>query len=288
MTGLREHRAGRLSFATCYPPAAMTTIAFLGDIFGAPGRQIVAQQLPVLRDEHAPDVIIANAENVARGSGLTPAQYRQLRELGIDGITLGDHVYRHEKITDVMARPDEPISRPANLPPAAPGRQVLRVPLPGTDRSVFVITVLGRVFMNLPIDDPFATVDRLIAGLPEPDPIVIVEVHMEATSEKAAMAHHLDGRVAAVVGTHTHVPTADARVLPGGTAFITDLGMCGPFDSCIGRSKRDVVRHLTTGQYVPFGIGEGDERMCGAVIRVGADARAVDILSIMYRNAGSA
>jgi metallophosphoesterase (TIGR00282 family) len=261
------------------------TIAFLGDIFAAPGRKAVEQQLPALRADHEPDLVIANAENAARGLGLSPDLYRKIRGLGVDAITLGDHVFRESKIASVLQDPQEPISRPANLARAAVGRELIRLrPTEGRTKSVFVITVLGRVFLTLPADDPFAAVDRLLATLPEPDPVVIVEAHMEATSEKAALAHHLDGRVAAVLGTHTHVPTADARVLPGGTAFITDVGMCGPYNSVIGREKRSVVRHMTTGMYAPFGIGEGDEAMCGALVRVDeASGRASSIERIEYR-----
>ena len=242
-------------------------VAFLGDIFGAPGRRVVEQQLPRLREDHAPDLVVANAENAARGSGLSPDLYRRFRGLGIDGITLGDHVFRDQRIAAILDDPSEPIARPANLPAVAAGRGHLRLVRPG-ERDVVVITVLGRVFVNLPADDPFAAADRVLAELGDPAPIVIVEAHMEATSEKAALAHHLDGRVAAVLGTHTHVPTADARVLPGGTAFQSDVGMCGPWDSCIGRDKHAVVRHMTTAMYVPFDVGEGDERMCGAVVTI--------------------
>ncbi len=267
---------------------AVLTVAFLGDIFATPGRRVVAQQIDALRADHAPDVIIANAENAARGLGLSPDLYRKIRALGIDAITLGDHVFREARITEILQIPEEPIARPANLPATAVGRDRIRIRpapgAPGRTKSVFVITVLGRIFVNHPADDPFAAVDRILGELPEDKPVVLVEAHMEATSEKAALAHHLDGRVAAVLGTHTHVPTADARVLPGGTAFITDVGMCGPYDSVIGRDKRSVVRHMTTGMYTPFGIGEGGEAMCGAVVRIDeASGRALSIERIEYR-----
>lgn len=245
------------------------SIAFLGDINGAPGRRVVQQQMPRLRSDHQPDVVIANAENARAGSGLTPDLYKALRALGIDAITLGDHCYRDQRVIPLLELPDEPIARPANLSSLAIGRRFTRIPPSGTrTRSVFVITVLGRIFFPLPANDPFATVDEVLASLPEQRPIVIVEAHMEATSEKAALAHHLDGRVSAVLGTHTHVPTADARILRGGTAFITDVGMCGPYDSIIGRNTRAVLRHMTTGMHVPYDIAEGGEAMCGVVVRV--------------------
>jgi hypothetical protein len=263
---------------------AKVTVAFLGDIFATPGRHVVAQQIPSLRSEHRPDIVIANAENAAHGLGLSPALYRKIRASGVDAVTLGDHAFREASIVAVLQDAAEPISRPANFPSAAAGREWIRLPPSGTrTKSVFVITVLGRLFMRVPADDPFAAVDRLLAILPESDPVVIVEAHMEATSEKAALAHHLDGRVAAVVGTHTHVPTADARILAGGTAFITDLGMCGPYDSVIGREKGSVVRHMTTGMYHPFGIGDGGEAMCGAVIDIDErSGRASHIERIEY------
>lgn len=263
---------------------AVVSIAFLGDIFGSPGRQVVQQQLPRLRAEHSPDVIIANAENARSGSGLTPELYRKIRGYGIDAITLGDHAFRDRSITEILQAPDEPLGRPANLAKNAPGRGVIRIPATGRrTRDVYVITVLGRIFVNLPADDPFATVDRLISQLPEANPLVVVEAHMEATSEKAALAKYLDGRVALVVGTHTHVPTADARILSSGTGFITDLGMCGPYDSIIGRAPEAVLRHMTTGVHVPYEVGSGGEAMCGVVARIDeGTGRSLSIQRVQY------
>lgn len=244
-------------------------LAFLGDICGRPGRQVVQQQLPALRAEHAVDLVIANAENARSGSGLTPELYRKIRGYGIDAITLGDHVYRDISIASILEAPDEPISRPANLSARATGRRWIRLPAgEHRPRDIYVITVLGRIFMSLPADDPFACVDGILAALPEPDPLVIVEAHMEATSEKIALAHHLDGRVALVVGTHTHVPTADARILAGGTGFITDIGMCGPYRSVIGRDLEAVVRYMTTALPTRFTVASGEEAMCGVVAAI--------------------
>lgn len=262
------------------------TVAFLGDIFGSPGRLALQQQLPRLRAEHAPNVIIANAENCRSGSGLTPDLYRKIRGYGIDAITLGDHAFRDRSIVEILQLPDEPISRPANLASKSPGRSVIRIPAQtgsGRTRDVYVITVLGRVFLNLPADDPFATVDRLLSQMPEPNPLVVVEAHMEATSEKAALAHYLDGRVSLVVGTHTHVPTADARLLPKGTGFITDVGMCGPYSSIIGRAPEAVLRHMTTGVHVPYEVGSGGEAVCGAVARIDEQSgRCTSIARVQY------
>lgn len=261
-------------------------VAFLGDIFGSPGRTALQQLLPALRAEHRPDVIIANAENARSGSGLTPELYRKIRSYGIDAITLGDHAFRAQEIVAVLQQPGEPIARPANLSARAAGRAWIAIPPTpggGRTRTLFVITVLGRIFMNLPADDPFAAVDRVMAQLPDVAPLVIVEAHMEATSEKAAMAAYVDGRAAMVVGTHTHVPTADARILPKGTGFITDVGMCGPLHSIIGREPESVLRHMTTGMHSPYGMGTGGEAICGVVATIDeASGRTLQIQRIQY------
>ena len=250
----------------------ITRIAFLGDVVGSPGRRAVHDNLPALREAWAPDLIIINGENARNGSGLSPEMYRKLRSYGVDGVTLGDHWHRDSQITPMLEQPSEPIIRPSNLPKRAPGKSLLRLN-PATGPSVCVVTVLGRLFITQPVSDPFEAVDQVIASLPDPDAIIIVEAHMEATSEKAALAFHLDGRVAAVVGTHTHVPTADARILPRGTALVSDLGMCGPFDSVIGREAAAVVGHLTTGMHNQFPVATGDPRICGAVIDIDQTTR---------------
>lgn len=242
-------------------------VAFLGDIVGAPGRSVLRQEWAALVERFCPDLVVANAENARDGSGLTPDLARTFLGMGIAGLTLGDHVYRDRKIVPLLEDPAMPIARPANLSAAAPGKRLLRLPL-GDGEELFVITLLGRVSMGLPANDPFACADELLATLPRRDPIVLVEAHMEATSEKAALAHHLDGRVAAVLGTHTHVPTADARILRGGTGFITDVGMTGPYDSIIGRDPEAVLRHLTTSVHVPYAVGSGRESLCGCLVEI--------------------
>jgi len=259
-------------------------VAFLGDIFGSPGRRVIQQQLPELRAAHAPDVVIANAENLRSGSGLNPHLYHKIRSCGIDAVTLGDHAFRDRSVIELLQSPNEPISRPANLAAKAPGRGIIRLaPTGQRTRDLFVITVLGRIFMNLPADDPFATIDRMLSEIPEQRPLVIVEAHMEATSEKAALAKYLDGRVSLVVGTHTHVPTADARILPGGTGFITDVGMCGPHHSIIGRDGDAVLRHMTTGVHTPYEVGHGGEALCGVVVRIDeASARCTGIQRVQH------
>jgi len=262
----------------------LARVAFLGDLNGAPGRRILTATIDRLRDEHRPDLVIANAENLRNGSGLTPDLYKAIRNLGIDGVTLGDHVYRDRRIVPLLEDPAEPISRPANLSRHAPGKRWFRLPLPAEagGGEFLVLSVLGRVGMSLPANDPFETVDLAL----EKNPGVagsLVDLHMEATAEKAAVAFHLDGRVSMAVGTHTHVPTADARVLRGGTAFQTDVGMCGPFDSIIGRDPEPVLRHMRTSVHTPYGMGEGDERLCGTVVEFRAGTgRASRITPFQY------
>ncbi len=243
----------------------------LGDIVGRPGRQAVAQQVPVIRQRWKPDLILANAENVTNGSGLTPEHYQKLRDGGIDAMTLGDHAYRKVQIVSVLESKSD-IIRPANLPQGAKGKGWMRVPFPPTSaaagRNLYVITVLGRIFINPPVDDPFAAVEAMLKQVGDADPMVLLEIHAEATSEKQAMGWQFNGRVSAVVGTHTHVPTADARILSHGTAYITDLGMCGPQESILGREIDRVLTHMLTAMPAPFDVAEGDPRVCGAVIDI--------------------
>jgi 2',3'-cyclic-nucleotide 2'-phosphodiesterase len=248
----------------------------LGDIVGKPGRRVVEQQIATIRQRYEPDIIVANAENIAGGSGITPQLFQRLLSYGLSGVTLGDHAYRQKEIIPFMDSAANLI-RPANLPQAASGRSWMKVAGQATLPPVYMVTLLGRIYMaGPPADDPFATIDRMLRSLPR-DGVVVVEMHCEATSEKIAMGHYLDGRVAAVLGTHTHVPTADARVLPGGTAFITDLGMCGPYDSIIGRRKERVLHHMTTAMPIPFEVAEGDVRACGAVVEISSNGRAASI-----------
>ncbi len=247
-------------------------ILFLGDVVGAPGRSAVQQHLPALRERLKPDAVVVNGENIRNGSGITADLYRALREAGADAVTLGDHVYRDARIVPTLEDPAEPLLRPANLSAKAPGKRFVRIPAHGERcRDIFVATVLGRVSFPMPADDPFAACDEVLRSLPERKPLVIIEAHMEATSEKAALAHHLDGRVAAVLGSHTHVQTADERLLPGGTAFLSDLGMCGPHDGVIGRDASRVVHHMTTALPVQYEVSGGDLRVCGALLEVSPD-----------------
>jgi len=251
-------------------------LVMLGDIVGKPGKRVVEQQLPTIRQRYHPDLIVVNAENIAGGSGITPQLFQKLLAYGVHGVTLGDHAFKQKDIIPVMDSTANLI-RPANLPSGAAGRPWMKLQSDATLPPLYMVTLLGRIYMHgSPADDPFATIERLLKTLPR-DGVVVVEMHCEATSEKIAMGHFLDGRVAAVLGTHTHVPTADARILPGGTAFITDLGMSGPYDSVIGRRKERVVHHMTTAMPIPFDVAEGDVRACGVVVEIDQRGRATSI-----------
>jgi len=241
-------------------------ILLIGDIVGKPGRHICTQVVRGLRAEENLDLVVANAENAASsGSGLTPEIYRELTAAGIDGITLGDHVYRRREIFSIL-QTERKIVRPANYPSAAPGREfaVLRT---RKQVNVAVLTLLGRVFMP-PIDCPFHAADRVLATLPADVRVILVDFHAEATSDKQLMGRHLDGRVSAVLGTHTHVPTADERILPGGTAFQCDVGMTGPHESILGRRIDRVMETTRTYRPTHFEVASGDVRLNGAIVDV--------------------
>jgi 2',3'-cyclic-nucleotide 2'-phosphodiesterase len=239
----------------------------LGDIVGRPGRQIVHQKLPQLVREHKIDLVIANAENIAGGSGITPNLFNKIRSYGIDVVTLGDHVYRKNEIIPTL-QASERIVRPANLSASAAGRPYTVV-TSNSGIPVGVFCVLGRIFMShLPADDPFAAAERCLDAIPQSVKVCVCEIHAEASSEKVAMGHWLDGRCSLIFGTHTHIPTADAKILPGGSAFISDLGMCGPYDSVLGRRKDRVVKYMTTNMPQPFDVATGDVRLCGIVAEI--------------------
>jgi len=217
-------------------------ILFIGDVVGSPGRKIVSQTLPRLIPRWGLDLVVCNAENAAGGSGLTLRCYEELSEAGVDVMTMGDHVYRKDEIFQIFDRTGE-VLRPANYPPGAPGVGHCLVSAGGEE--VLVMNLMGRLFMH-DLDDPFRAADAILAQHPDTR-FVLCDMHAEATSEKVSMGWYLDGRVSAVVGTHTHVPTADQRVLPGGTAYCTDVGMVGPRDGVIGMDKDGVLRRFLTG-----------------------------------------
>jgi metallophosphoesterase (TIGR00282 family) len=244
----------------------MLKLLFIGDIVGRPGREIVAERLSTLRAGLGLDWVIANAENAAAGAGLTGDLARALLGSGIDALTLGDHLWDQKGFEAEIAQLER-VCRPANLPAACPGRDHLLLEKNGFRLAVF--TVLGRQYLALKSECPFLTCDRMLAQLAGRADAVLVEIHAEATSEKQALGWYLDGRVAAVIGTHTHVATADATVLPKGTAFLCDAGMTGPYASVLGREVRPVVERFLDGMPRRFPVAEGDVRM--SAVRVDYD-----------------
>lgn len=256
-------------------------ILCVGDVVGGPGRRVLREGLEALVPERKIDCVIVNAENSAGGSGLTPTIYDKIMRYGTHLVTLGDHIYRRREIIPLLEKSDR-IVRPANLPAAAPGKTFAVYETAGRHR-VAVISVLGRLFMKFPVGCPFAAVDQALRAIPQDVRIVLIDIHAEATSEKIALGWHLDGRVSAVFGTHTHVPTADERILPGGTAYITDLGMSGPYDSVLGRVKESVLRAMTTSVPTPFDVASGDPRLSGVIVTVDTETgRATDIDRVVF------
>ena len=259
-------------------------ILFIGDIVGAPGRRIVVERLEDIIANEQADLVIANGENSASGFGITPRLTEELLSIGIEVLSGGNHIWDRKEILDFIPR--EPrLLRPANFPAASPGRGLFR----GTSRQGIPYAVLclqGRIFMASN-EDPFSTADRELASLDPETKVILVDIHAEATSEKQAMGWYLDGRVSAVVGTHTHVPTADERILPNGTAYITDVGMTGPHDSVIGMEKGAIIKRFLDGLPARFEVATGDIQMNAVLIEVDSlSGRAVSIARRRYRLEG--
>ena len=252
----------------------MLKLLFIGDIVGKPGREIVIEKLAAWRTEHGVDFVVANAENSAAGAGITGAIARTLLESGVDAITLGDHVW-DQKGWDAEIGAFERVCRPANLPAACPGREYVVLEAKGF--RLAVTTMLGRQFVGMKAECPFLGVDRVLRelalGQSGKADGVFVEIHAEATSEKQAMGWHLDGRALAVLGTHTHVPTADACVLPNGTAFMCDVGMTGPYASVLGREVKPVLGRFIDGMPRRFEVAEGDVRISAALVTFDPETR---------------
>lgn len=242
-------------------------ILCIGDIVGSPGRRALRDRLKILREDLDVDLVIANAENVTAGSGISSSDAKDLFRSGVDVMTTGDHVWRRRDALPLVEG-DERIVRAANFHKAAPGRGFTVVSTPkGVD--VGVTHAIGRVFMP-PIDCPFAAVDAAVTRMRVRTKVIVVDMHCEATSEKVAMGRFVDGRASAVFGTHTHVPTADACVLPRGTGYITDVGMTGPYESVLGRRVDRVLKKFTTGMPAAFDVAEDDVRIGAALFTVDA------------------
>jgi metallophosphoesterase (TIGR00282 family) len=264
-------------------------ILFIGDVVGSPGRKIVSQALPRIIPRWEIGLVVCNAENAAGGSGLTINCHEELAEAGVDVFTLGDHAYRKDEVFTLFERSDR-ILRAANYPPDAPGAEwAIAEARDGTQVGVF--TLMGRTFMK-PVDCPFRAADRVLAGLDRSVRTILVDVHAEATSDKQLLGRYLDGRVSAVLGTHTHVATADEQILPGGTAYQSDVGMTGPYDSILGRRYDRVLAATLTNVPHFFDVATGDPRLCGALVEVDpatgrataikrVDLRAEDVRALM-------
>ena len=248
-------------------------ILCIGDIVGRPGRRILAEKLSALVQERSIDCVIANAENAAGGSGITPQIYDKLMRYGVNIVTLGDHAFRKRDIIETLDRADN-ITRPANFSEHAAGRGTALYKT-GKGPTVGVVTLIGRLFMK-PADCPYAAADKWVSRLQQKAEIIIAELHAEATSEKVSMGYHLDGRVSCCFGTHTHVATADERILPKGTAYITDLGMTGAHDSVLGRKTQSVLKSFRTQMPIPFEIATGDVRINAALVTVDSNTRRAE------------
>lgn len=252
-------------------------LLFVGDVVGGIGRRTLASLLPGIRDAHQPDFVVVNGENSAGGVGVTQKTARELLELGADAITLGNHAFRHREVYDFLD--SEPrIVRPANYPKGSPGRGHTVVERDGM--RLGVVNLSGLVFLQA-VRSPFAEVDAALAELRGKADAVLVDMHGEATSEKVAMGWHVDGRVTACVGTHTHVPTADGRVLPGGTAYITDVGMTGPRGGVIGVKREQALERFLTLTNVRFETSDEDPWLNAVLIDADGDGRATAIEQLL-------
>lgn len=240
-------------------------ILFIGDIFGEAGRNMVKDFLPQLRSKYSPDVVIANAENMAGGTGMTPKTYLEIVQAGVDIVTGGNHSF-DKKEGHVLLDEEPFVTRPANYPKELPGKGHIFYPLKD-GRTLGVLNIQGRTFME-PLDCPFRMADTLVQEIRQKTPLIFVDFHAEASSEKVAMGWHLDGKVSCIVGTHTHVQTADERILPKGTAAISDVGMTGPHDSVIGVQKQVILERYLYRKHQKFEPAEHDPQLCGVIVDI--------------------
>ncbi len=240
-------------------------ILVIGDVVGKPGRDILAEKLRGLRESEKIDFVVANAENAAGGSGITPIIADELYGSGIDVITSGDHIWKKREIYEYLDHTDR-LLRPLNYPKGAPGKGSTIIEIKNKIK-VGVINLIGRVFMDA-LDCPFVRGMEEVERIRKITPVIIVDIHAEATSEKVALGWYFDGKISAIIGTHTHVQTADEKVLPGGTAYLTDSGMTGPVDSVIGRKKEQIIERFITQLPTRFEMATGDSEINGAIIDI--------------------
>lgn len=261
-------------------------ILCIGDVVGRPGRHVLSQKLEGFVKQNAVDCVIVNAENAAGGSGITPQIREKLLRYGVNLITLGDHAYRKREIIPILESCDD-IVRPANMSPNSAGKD-FAVYQTAKGATVGVVNLIGRIFMK-PAECPFATIDSLMIKMKQQADIIIVDMHAEATSEKIAMGYYLDGKVSCVFGTHTHVVTADEKILPKGTAYITDVGMTGSHESVLGRKIESVVKAFRTQMPFPFELAGGDVRINGVMVTIDShNKQAESIERVEIREAGEA
>ena len=242
-------------------------ILCIGDIVGRPGREALAQVLPKLKKEHSIDFVIVNAENASGGSGLIPKNAEEIFGCGVDVITMGDHVWDKSEILAYLQEHPQKIIRPANFPEGAPGAG-WTILTAANGVKVGVINLLGRTFMRYNILCPFLALEGIVAQIKKQTTLIMVDMHAEATSEKVALGHFADGKVSSVFGTHTHIQTADEKILPGGTAYITDLGMTGPYDSVIGQDKAKIITRFLTSMPHKFEVARAQATVHGIIVKV--------------------
>ena len=258
----------------------------IGDVVGRPGRSIIKERLGEFMRRESVDCVVANGENLAGGSGLLPQEAEELFQAGVSVITGGDHVWGKKEIIPYIDRTPRLI-RPANYSAEQPGRGHVVFEAP-SGAKIGVVHLQGRVFMNVGCDCPFQTARKVIEELRQKTPVIAVDMHCEATSEKVGMGWWLDGHASFVFGTHTHIQTADERILPNGTAYITDCGMTGPYDSVIGRRTDRVLHRFTTGMPAHFEVASGDVRLCGALATVDSESgRALEVRRVVIHEDGT-
>jgi len=250
-------------------------LLFIGDIVAKSGRRMLSERLKSIREKFGIDFVIANAENAAGGNGITKNIAETMFRYGIDVITLGDHTW-DQRCFELEIDSIDNLCRPANLPGGNPGKDFVVVEKNGVRLGVFCL--LGQTLMKIKADCPFAAADAMVEKLKPLCDVIFLDFHAETTSEKVSMAWHLDGRVSAVIGTHTHIPTSDARIFPDGLAFQSDAGMTGPWNSCLGRDKENIIKKFMDGRPRPFLPAEGDDRICATVVEIDTGTkRAVSI-----------
>ena len=246
---------------------SLISVLMFGDVVGRPGRHGLANAIPILREKHGADFVVVNGENAAAGSGVSATTLNKMLAAGADVVTTGDHIFRNKEYPTVIHEPR--LLRPANYPKSADGKGWgLYTTKSGV--RVAVINLMGRIFME-PLRCPFELADEILAVASNQAKVIVVDMHGEATSEKIAMGWYLDGKISAMAGTHTHIQTADERILPGGTAYITDLGMTGPYDSVLGREKVPVLKKFRTAMPARFEVAEHDVKACGVAVKIDAE-----------------